>query len=567
MLKGIEKSINDFLVTKGIEAPRVSFESTTELHFGDFSTNVAMQYAKMLSMNPVSLAKEIVAAVENVPHPGVDSIEVVNPGFINIRITADIIRKNIAPVLESVHTIYSGKKVLVEHSSPNLFKPFNIGFFVNNIIGEFVARSMKVAGAELVTLSFPSDVSLGIAKAIYIIKKDGGLGQGIFSKTTEDVVNYLGESYVRGTAYFKENPDEEAEVKEIASKLFAHTPSEEFDIYTKSAEINIKYFISTIEKFGSHFDALIYESEAGEVGKKIVLENTPGVFTESEGAVVYIPNESRKDINTAVFVNSQGNPTYEAKDVGLISLKFNRFNPDVSFFVTDHEQESHFRVVLDAVSKFNKEWADKSIHIPHGRMVFKGQKMSSRLGGVPLALSVVEAVLEEVKERTGEKINHLSEKEKEEVQWQVALSALRVAILRAKPGSNINFDPETSLSFEGDSGPYLLYSHARTSALLDKGVKMGFSPSFDETVPVIDLERVCLSFGNTLRVAIEEIAPQKLVTYLFRLAQEFNAYYASIPIVVEGDTMSVHRLAIVNSVKNILKKGIWVLGIEAPERM
>ncbi len=563
----LEILIRGALQTLSIEASDIKLEHPQDYAHGDYATNVALVYGKATKTAPLELAKKLVEELLRIGAEEIDKIEIAEPGFINFFLTKETVRKNISIPLESVRTKYTGKKVLIEHSSPNLFKPFHIGHLMNNIIGEFVVRAMTVTGGKVTVLSFPSDVSLGIAKGVFIIQKDGGLAQDVFSKSTEEIVNYLGDTYVRGVAYFKENPDEVEKLREIAGNLYTHTTSEEYDIYKKTSEININYFIAILQKLGSHFDSHIYESEAGAVGKKIVLENTPRVFTESQGAIVYIPDEERKDISTAVFINSQGNPTYEAKDVGLMSLKFERFNPDVSFFVTDYEQESHFRVVFASMMEIHKEWVENSVHIPHGRMTFKGQKMSSRLGKVPLALAVIDTVLEEVKERSGEKIAHLSENEQTSVQWQVALSALRVAILRAKPGSNINFDPDTSLSFEGDSGPYLLYTHARISTLLEKGEKLGFTARFEDQVPVTNLERVCLSFEDTLKSAIEEIAPQKLVTYLFRLAQEFNTYYGSTQIVVEGDPLSAHRLAVVRSVKNILKKGIWVLGIEAPERM
>ena len=151
---------------------------------------------------------------------------------------------------------------------------------------------------------------------------------------------------------------------------------------------------------GSKFDGYIFESEAGVVGMEIVSKYTPSIFTESEGAVVYIPEESKKHINTAVFINSQGNPTYEAKDLGLLDIKFEKYNPDVSIFITDHQQISHFDVVLDAAEKINKNWAEKSVHRTHGRMTFKGQKMSSRLGRVQLAKSLIDTMVEDVKENS-----------------------------------------------------------------------------------------------------------------------------------------------------------------------
>ncbi len=200
-------------------------------------------------------------------------------------------------------------------------------------------------------------------------------------------------------------------------------------------------------------------------------------------------------------------------------------------------------------------------------MLFKGQKMSSRLGGVPLALDVISAVEDEVRERSSEKIDHLSEEEKAKLVRDVALSALRVAVLRSKPGININFDPETSLSFEGDSGPYLMYTHARASSVVDKGLAQGGGPRYGDITPT-ELERVLMHYEEVLTEVVETLAPQKLVSYLFSVAQAFNSYYASQQILVEGDEVgNAHRLALANRTKYVLKDGLYVLGCNAPERM
>jgi arginyl-tRNA synthetase len=193
--------------------------------------------------------------------------------------------------------------------------------------------------------------------------------------------------------------------------------------------------------------------------------------------------------------------------------------------------------------------------------------MSSRLGGVPLALDVIGVVEEEVRERAGEKIAHLDVEEKAKLEREIALSALRISVLRSKPGININFDPETSLSFEGDSGPYLLYTHARCASLLEKGKEKNVSLQYG-AYEVTSLEKKLLHFERELVSACEDLAPQKLVSYLFSVAQLFNSYYASTQVLVEGDDVgNAHRLMIVKRVKEVLNRGLHVLGIEAPERM
>lgn len=537
-----------------------------EITHGDYATNVAFVLAKRDGVSPKVCADGLVAGLQEELKDVVEKIEVAGPGFINFFVKDDIVRTENKREDIPLQTIYNGKKVIVEHSSPNLFKPFSIGHFMNNMTGEFIVRGMIRGGAEVTTLSFPSDISLGVAKAIYQIQKDGGLDNPIFKNSEEEIVKFLGSEYVVATSYFKENPGEEIIAKEITDKLYSKENSPEKILYEKTKDINISYFTHLLQGLGSHIDGFIYESEAGEVGKKIVEQHTPSVFTKSEGAVVYIPDESRKDINTSVFINSQGNPTYDAKDIGLLDIKFDRYNPDYSFFVTDHEQIPHFKVVLDAAMKINKEWNEKSIHVPHGRMLFKGEKMSSRLGGVPLLIDVVATVEEEVRARSGDKIAHLSEDEKKELEREIALSALRISVLRSKPGININFDPEVSLSFDGDSGPYLLYTHARCASLLEKGSTQGVEPMFKDYIPNV-LERRLISFEQILTESIEEIAPQKLVAYLFLTAQLFNGFYAEVQIISDDKEKTAHNLAIVKRVKAVLKEGLYILGIEAPERM
>ena len=558
-----------------------TLETPADIRHGDYATNIALVLAKERRVAPNALAEEFVRDLQVSLSSYVEKIVVAGPGFINFFLTQRALQEMNQG--RDVTVSLRHKNVLVEHSSPNLFKPFHIGHLMNNIVGEFVARAVKRGGAETQTLCFPSDISFGIAKAVYVWKKDRdeGVTSSVLSMDEKEAVEYFGTCYVRGVALAKENPELEREIRDVAKKLFdeidggVRIGSEEYDLWSQAKVINTKYFSHVLESIGSHMGKTIFESEVSSVGLSLVRENIGKVFTESEGAVVYIPNEERKDINVSVFINSEGHPTYEAKDLGLIYKKFSEYKGekgqvDLSYFITDNEQSHHFKVVLDAGSKINNEWktwTQRSIHVPHGRMLFKGQKMSSRLGGVPLALDVIGVIEEEVRERSSDKIAHLSEEEKAKLVRDVALSALRVAVLRSKPGLNINFDPEVSLSFEGDSGPYLMYTHARASSVFDKGLSQGISPLYKEGNSR-EFERVLIHYEEVLTEVIETLAPQKLVSYLFSVAQAFNSYYASQQILVEDDDVgNAHRLAVVKRVKHILKDGLSILGCSAPERM
>ncbi len=537
----------------------VSFviEHPKDLSHGDYATNAALVVAKQLDQNPAEVAQKLVEYLTSTRDGMVESVSVAGPGFINFTLArthfVDAVREAAKAQTYGHTSVYAGKKILVEHSSPNLFKPFHIGHLMNNTIGESITRLAKVSGAEVKTMSFPSDVSLGVAKAIFILLEKHTDG------SAPNTIAELGNAYVEGTKRYDEDESIHVRVKEIADNLYAKKDSSEYGMYELTKAFNITYFEEIVKKLGSHFDAYIYESDAGVDGARIVKENTPRVFTESEGAIVYIPDESKK-LHTSVFINSQGNPTYEAKDIGLLHLKFEKYNPDLSIFITDAQQVSHFDVVLDAAAQINPDWASKSLHRYHGRMSFKGQKMSSRLGGVPLVQDVLDTVIDEVKEKNPD-VSAIAAA-------QIGIAAIKLAILRAQAGKNIDFDPDTSLSFVGDSGPYLQYTAVRAASLIQKGSEAGITP--DATAPTSGtelLERLIARYPEIITQAQREWAPHHVVGYLLDLAQAFNSWYGQSKIIDEDTVATAYRLAVVQAVRQTLINGLEVLGIEVPERM
>jgi arginyl-tRNA synthetase len=537
-------------------------EQPKDISHGDYSTNVAMVLSKQLGKNPKEIAEALLAALDAKKSADISIIIIAGAGFINFTLSPEYFAAQLKKVLAQQKQwgssdLYKDKKILVEHSSPNLFKPFHIGHVMNNAIGESIKRLAQASGATVTTMTFPSDISLGVAKAVFVLLKNYGKG------FMPDKLEVLGDAYVEGTKLYAEDESIHDRVKEIADNLYSQTPSAEWVVYDACKAFNIEFFKRITARLGSSFDTYIYESEAGVVGKEIVLKNTPAVFTESEGAIVYVPEESRKDINTAVFVNSQGNPTYEAKDIGLLSIKFDRYNPDLSIFITDTQQTPHFNVVLAAAEKIDTEWSEKSFHVSHGRMSFKGQKMSSRLGGVPIAETLLDTVSEEVKERSEA---NGKESITPEVIDAIAIAALKFSILRAAAGKDINFDPATSLSFEGDSGPYLQYSTVRAHSILAK-VESVTDVELPTAWQTTNLEKMLIHFPEVITHAIKDLSPHFIVTYLLELSQAFNSWYGNTKILVEGDATSPYKLALTKAFAQTMANGLHLLGIDVPEKM
>lgn len=565
--KQIKDCINISLAQIGLSQDfEFVIERPGDMAHGDYATNVAFAISKQIGASPKDAAIKLKDAIDSNLPEFIEKVEIAGPGFINFILKQKYFSYFIESLVQNESigflNIHGGKKILVEHSSPNLFKPFHIGHMMNNTIGESIVRLAKRSGAEVYTMSFPSDISLGVAKAIWHILKNDSANILDEEKTLEEKINFLGLAYTNGVQAYDADESIHSLVNEIANNLYEQKNSPQLDLFLKCKKLNIEYFEQVVKKLGSHFDSYIYESEAGIDGKRIVLANTPNVFTESQGAIVYIPEEEKNNIHTAVFINSQGNPTYEAKDIGLLDLKFKKYNPDLSIFITDVQQASHFAVVLDAANKINKEWATKSIHRMHGRMSFKGQKMSSRLGGVPLVTEIVGVVKDEVMNREGSRVDQNDAE-------NVAIGAVKFAILKNMAGKNINFDPDTSLSFEGDSGPYLQYTAVRLNSLLEKANEKGMVISYD--IPsgweTTKLEKTLLYFNESLKKSISEWAPHHLVLYLISLAQEFNSFYANMRI-VDGQTGNEqYALALAHATKKVLISGLDVLAINVPKKM
>lgn len=560
----LESLVREALEKLNMSADSIALDHPVEISHGDYSTNVAFALAKVAKANPIALAETIAAEIPK--HDMVESVTAA-AGFINFHLAPQFFADSVETILSEdakfgQSKINAGKKILVEHSSPNLFKPFHVGHVMNNTIGESVARLAAASGAHVTKMSYPSDVSLGIGKSVWALLEEG-VDKLENLPDLASKLKFLGECYVQGTKAYEENPSLMRRVKEITEMIYEKTPGVEYDAYLLGKDISLGYFLDITKRLGSEFDDFIYESEAGEIGKKLVLQNLgkparPGIFEESESAVVY---KGEKDgLHTRVFINAEGYPTYEAKDIGLLWMKFERNNPDISILVTDNHQASTFEVVLKASEGINKEWSEKTIHKTHGRMSFKGKKMSSRLGGVPTAVEVLDTVIEEVNERAKEGMGDAD---------AVAISALKFTILKTMAGKDINFDPETSLSFEGDSGPYLQYTNARINSILEKAKAVNLEPdtkNANEIIPT-EVEKLVFRFPEVVELSITEWAPHHITTYLLQLARAFNSWYGNTKLVDLENKNANYNLAIAKSVGIVIQNGLNLLGIKSPERM
>jgi arginyl-tRNA synthetase len=370
----------------------------------------------------------------------------------------------------------------------------------------------------------------------------------------------FGKAYAFGNDAYENNEDAKKEIVEINKKIYDRSDAHINELYDEGKKVSLAYFETMYKKLGTKFDYYFFESDVADFGKTTVLENIEnGVFEKGEGGAVIYKGE-KDGLHTRVFINSQGLPTYEAKELGLAKIKYDTFPYDLSIVVTGNEINAYFKVLLSAMKEIFPNLAHTTKHISNGMLRLPTGKMSSRTGNIITAESL---------------LNHISEKLLEKIPAEntqllndVSVAAVKYSILRQEIGKDIIFDFDKSISFTGDSGPYLQYTHARCASLLEKGRSEGIEPQNENPITeTLAVEKILFQFPNAVLRAAEEHRPHHVANYLHTLASAFNTFYNDVSIVKKDDPSSAYKLFVVNAVKQTLANGLQLLGIQAPERM
>jgi arginyl-tRNA synthetase len=557
IIETLQKYIQEALKALNIESHQITLEHPGELSHGDFATNIALALCKKVGMKPRELAEKIVAKLSEKLLPEIAKIEIAGPGFINFHLSKDFLVGEIAHIFSQKEKKPKvSQKVMVEYTQPNPFKEFHIGHLMNNAIGEAVSRILETTGSAVKRATYHGDVGMHVAKTIWALQKTG---------ESHLTLQTMGKAYAEGNTAFETDPSAKAEIMVLNKKIYERTDAKVNALYDAGRKASLDGFEKIYKRLGSTFDFHFFESESAPAGKQIVIEQLEhGIFEKSEGAVVF--KGEAHDLHTRVFLNKEGLPTYEAKDIGLLALKEKAYPHELSITITANEQSEYFKVIRCVSELIYPEMAGKIKHLSHGMLRLPSGKMSSRTGTIISA----DSLLSEAKELALKKLaeREMAESEKEQVAEQVAIGAIKYAILRQAVGGDIIFDFEKSLSFEGDSGPYLQYTTVRARTVLAKAKSAGLVP--DVTVvpkTVGELERTLYRFPEVLAKASLEYAPHLLVTFAIELSASFNAYYGNNLIIDEKNPESPYRLALTSAVAMTLEQILHLLAIPVPERM
>jgi arginyl-tRNA synthetase len=535
-------------------------DTSTELtrpdeQFGDYATNVALQLSKQVGKNPREIGEALREKL--VGDNRLQSVEIAGPGFLNLTLSDESL---IAASAAEASKPFSGKKVLVEYSDPNPFKPLHAGHLYTTLVGDTIARLVESAGAETIRLNYGGDVGLHVGKSMWAIVHSFG---GEYPEKLQEIAEnerpaWLGTRYVEGNNAYEDDEAAKAEIVAVNKRVYQLHADGDHDspfaqIYWTCRQWSYDYFALLYQQLEvTPFERFIPESEVTQLGITTVQEQLEkGVFKKSDGAVVFAGEDH--GLHTRVFINSEGIPTYEAKDVGLSLTKWKDYHFDESVIITANEQTQYMQVVIKAIEQFEPEPARRTKHLTHGIVKLQGGvKMSSRKGNVVTALEILDAAHEAGKE------SGLNPSE------ETILAAVKYAFAKNRIGGDIVYDPKESIALEGNSGPYLQYAHARARSILAKAEK--------ERAELADLQgdergllRKITEYNEAVELATVELMPHHVCTYLYELAQKFNQFYEHNRVI--GDDRESLRLQLIARYADTLKNGLSLLGIMAPDHM
>lgn len=575
----------------------------------DFATNIAMSLTKTLKRNPLKIAEEIrgellrQAESEN---GVVDNVEVAKPGFINIKLGDGFYKAEIAKYQKGfLNNIsqdeYLDKTVICEFSDPNPFKILHVGHLYTSMVGDAMSRIIEFAGGKVVRANFGGDVGLHVAKNMYALLQH--VDRISDEMTPTEKAELMAESYVEGSTAYEEDEKAKQEIVEINQKIYKIAAAGEevvakLEEEVESSEGNAKsdvekdlliakvyywgrkasyqYFEDFYRNIGVKFDRYYPESTVAGKGLEVVKrELKNGVYEESDGAVVF--KGEKYGLHTRVFINKNGLPTYEAKDVGLIFTKWADYHFDKSVIITGNDIIDYMKVVLKSIEQYAPELSSRTLHITHGQVKLPGkEKMSSRKGNFLKAVDVINLIndeLFEVQKNVNSSRGDSSETEQKKVDSKILFGAIRYAFLKYKVGGDIIFDVDESVSMTGNSGPYLQYAAVRAQKVLGKIFESQSKQTSKEITQnswtLNDFEKSLIKkvmqYKSVLEEAVKELAPSKICTYLYEIAQEFSRFYENVQVV--GSDFEVERGEIVLAYLKVLTHGLSLLGIEVPEKM
>lgn len=584
----IEKTVEAVHVLYGSEIPasQISFQETRKEFEGQI-TIVVFPVTRFSKKSPEVTGNEIGTYLQE-QIADIAAFNVIK-GFLNLSLSDSYwISLLNDTIVNEQFGVYekNGKKLMVEYSSPNTNKPLHLGHIRNNLLGYSVAEILKAYGYDVIKANLVNDRGIHICKSMLAWQKYGNGETPASSGLKGD--HLVGKYYVVFDKEYKKEIDalkqegqteEEAKknaplIKEAQTMLqqWEAGDKEVIDLWKTMNGWVYAGFEKTYKQLGVDFDKFYYESETYLLGKDIIQEGLEkGVFFKKEDNSVWI-DLTDEGLDEKLVLRGDGTSVYITQDLGTAQLKYDEFQMDESIYVVGNEQDYHFKVLFAILKKLGKSWADGLYHLSYGMVDLPSGKMKSREGTVVDADDLMAEMVETAKERTEElgKTADFAEEDKQVLYQTIGMGALKYFLLKVDPKKRLLFDPNESVDFQGHTGPFVQYTHARIKSVLRKADYNGAQAVQPASLSVYerDLIQALGNFPAVIEVAAREFSPAQLANYAYELAKLYNKFYHEESILkAEDEGVKAFRLDLSAAAAKVIAKSMNLLGIDVPERM
>ena len=571
-----------------VDSAQLQIQKTRKEFEGDY-TLVTFPLLKMSRKSPEATATEIgehiVANCEQV-----SAFNVIK-GFLNLQLAPSFWADRFAAAVEDENFGFgapTNRTIMIEYSSPNTNKPLHLGHIRNNLMGYSVAQILKANGHNVIKVNLVNDRGIHICKSMLAWQLYGGGETPESSGMKGD--HLVGKYYVEFDKHYKAQikelveggmSEDEAKKKapimlsaqEMLRKWEAKDP-EVYELWQRMNGWVYEGFDVTYKALGVDFDKVYYESETYLLGKSLVQDGLDkGVFFRKEDNSVWIDLES-DGLDQKLLLRGDGTSVYMTQDLGTALSRFEENKLDDMIYVVGNEQNYHFQVLKLVLKKLGYDWSDNIYHLSYGMVELPEGKMKSREGTVVDADDLIEDMVDTAREMSQElgKLDGCSEAEANEVCRMVGLGALKYFILKVDPKKTMLFDPRESIDFNGNTGPFIQYTHARICSVLRKAEEAGIDYKGRADVELlseeVELIKAITEFPAVVASAGENFAPSVIAAYAYDLAKSFNGYYHDHSILREEDEAKRKmRLQLASEVALVIRRAMKLLGIDVPQRM
>jgi arginyl-tRNA synthetase len=565
----------------------VQIQKTRKEFEGDY-TLVIFPFLKWSGKSPEQTAKDLNDRLLTYTDI-IDNTNIVK-GFLNIKLKPSFWLGKLSEYLDDKNFgsfVPTGKRFMVEYSSPNTNKPLHLGHIRNILLGWSVSKILEACGHEVIKVNLVNDRGIHICKSMVA-------WLNFANGETPETSGKKGDHLV-GDYYVKFDKEYKSQIKELVNKGLEQTEAENAaPVFVEAREMLRKWeskdpetialwkkmngwvyagFDETYNKLEVSFDKIYYESNTWVLGKKIVEEGlSKGIFFKKDDGSVWI-DLTDEGLDQKLLLRNDGTSVYMTQDLGTAEQRFDEYGFDKLIYVVGNEQNYHFQVLKLILLKLGHEWSNDIHHLSYGMVELPEGKMKSREGTVVDADDLIEEMIRtarEVSEELG-KLNEMTDNEADNIVSMIGLGALKYFILKVDPKKTMLFNPKESIDFNGNTASFIQYTHARIKSVLRKNDGMFSTNEMKRAIPdgkELDLIKLMETFPDTVKLAGESFSPALIANYIYDLAKEYNQFYHDYPILKEENIANRNmRLAISHQIAEILKKGMYLLGINVPDKM